>query len=166
MVVIDCPVQNEGRISRTVNSRLMPLFAVRPHGEYHYRCDNDDIKREIKNTFVRTNTLIRKFCKCSFDVKCILFRSYCLCLYDVALWYKYNLSCYNKCRSCYNKCIKSFFGYNRSYSLIQVLLETGLQSFDTVVHNSACTFISSWQNCDNGLTEYFSALNIAYWLLV
>jgi len=125
-------------------------------------CDNDDIKREIKNTFVRTNTLIRKFSKCSFDVKCILFRFYCLCLYDIALWYKYNLSCYNKFRSFYNKCIKSFFGYNRSYSLTQVLLETGLPSFNTVVHNSACTFMRSWQNCDNGLTEYFSALNIAY----
>jgi len=54
------------------------------------------------------------------------------------------------------------FGYNRSYSLIQVLLETGLPSFDTVVHSSACTSMRSWQNCDNGLTEYFSALNIAY----
>jgi len=53
-------------------------------------CDNDDIKREIKNTFVRTNILIRKFSKCSFDVKCILFISYRLCLYDIALWYKYN----------------------------------------------------------------------------
>jgi len=41
--------------------------------------------------------------------------------------------------------------------ITQVLLEMGLPSFDTV-HNSACTFIRSWQNCDNGLTEYFSAL--------
>jgi len=36
VVIIDCPVQNEGRISRTVNSRLMPLFAVRPHVEMTY----------------------------------------------------------------------------------------------------------------------------------
>jgi len=33
------------------------------------RLANDDIKREIKNTFVRTNSLIHKFSKYSFDVK-------------------------------------------------------------------------------------------------
>jgi len=41
-------------------------------------CDNDDIPREIKNLFIRTNTLIRKFNKCSIMVKYALFRSYCL----------------------------------------------------------------------------------------
>jgi len=80
-------------------------------------CDNDDIQREIKNTFIRTNTLICKFNRCSFDVKCALFRSYCLSLYDVALWQNYTLTCINKFRSCYNKCIKSLFGYSRRYSL-------------------------------------------------
>ena len=40
ILIIDRPIQNEGRISRTVNSRLMPLFAVWPHGEYHYRLIN------------------------------------------------------------------------------------------------------------------------------
>ena len=29
--------------------------------------DNDDIQREIKNTFIRTNTLIRKLNRCAFD---------------------------------------------------------------------------------------------------
>jgi len=43
-----------------------------------------------------------------------------------------------------------------------IVFETGLPNFDTVAHNSACSFIRLWQNCDNGLTEYFSALNIAY----
>jgi len=47
----------------------------------------------------------------------------------------------NKLRSCYNKCIKSFFGYHRSFSVTQVLLQTGLLSFDTVLHNGACVFI-------------------------
>ena len=72
------------------------------------------------------------------------------------------MTSFNKFRSCYNKCIKSFFGYSRSYSLTQVLLETGLPSFNTVVHNSACIFARSWQNCRNDLVEYFNVLNISY----
>ena len=123
-------------------------------------CDNDDIQREIKNTFIRTKTLIRTFNRCSFDVKCALFRSYCLSLYDVALWQNCTLTCINKFRSCYDKCIKSLFGYSQRYSLTQVLLDTGLPSFDTVMHNSTCLFARSWQNCTNSLIEYLRALRI------
>jgi len=50
--------------------------------------------------------------------------------------------CMNKLRSCYNKCIKPFFGYHRGFSVMQVLLQTGLPSFDTVLHNGACVFHS------------------------
>ena len=34
--------------------------------------DDEDIEREIKNLFIRTNMLIRKFKKCSVAVKTIL----------------------------------------------------------------------------------------------
>jgi len=64
-----------------------------------------------------------------------------------APWHKYTATCLSNFRSCYNKCIKSFFfGYSRRYSLTQALLETGLPSFDTIIHNSACTFTRSWHN--------------------
>ena len=50
--------------------------------------DDDDIRREIKNLFVRTrpNVLISRFYRCSRKVKLILFKTFCLCMYDVALW--------------------------------------------------------------------------------
>ena len=41
--------------------------------------DNCDIEREIRNIFIRTNTLIRKFHMCSKRVKLLLFKSFCLC---------------------------------------------------------------------------------------
>ena len=64
--------------------------------------DDVDISREIRNIFVRTNILIRKFSNCSLDVKAILFKTYCLCFYDIALWTCFNLSSLKKFRSCYN----------------------------------------------------------------
>jgi len=56
--------------------------------------DDSDIQRKICNMFVRTNKLVRRFSKCSFDVKVILFRSYCISLYDAALWSVYNAATY------------------------------------------------------------------------
>jgi len=70
-----------------------------------------------------------------WNVYSLLFRSYCLDLYDIALWYKYTAACVNKFRSCYNKCLKLYSGY----SLTRVLMETGVPSFDTVIHN--CSFV-------------------------
>ena len=71
--------------------------------------DDDDIKREIRNIFMRSNILIRRYGKCSVNVKLALFRAYCLCMYDAGLWLHYSVTVLNKLRSCYNKCIKLFF---------------------------------------------------------
>jgi len=38
-----------------------------------------------------------------------------------------------KLRSCYNRCVKMFFGYSRSYSMTQTLLELNMSSFDTTL---------------------------------
>jgi len=43
-------------------------------------------------------------------------------------------------------------------SQTQVFLETGLPTFDTVMHNSACVFARSLQNCANGLVQYVKVL--------
>ena len=40
--------------------------------------DGDDIQKRVKNMYVRTDILLRKFGKCSFNVKLKLFRTYCL----------------------------------------------------------------------------------------
>jgi len=127
--------------------------------------DIDDIQREIKSMlFFRTNILIRKFSHCSFTVKCSLLRSYCLSLYDIGLWRKFTVSCMNKLRSCYNKYIKSFFGYHRSFSVTQVLLQTGLPSFDTVLHNGAYVFIRMWHNSQNILVQCLNSVDFVDWL--
>ena len=85
--------------------------------------DDDDIEREIKYMFIRTNMLIRKFKKCSVAVKTKLYKSLCLCFYDIALWKSFQVGRMNKFRSCYNKCVKLFFGYRRADSVTTMLRE-------------------------------------------
>ena len=54
--------------------------------------DDSDIKREIKNLFMRANLLCRRFQRCSLLVKLKLFRSYCICFYDTALWANFTVA--------------------------------------------------------------------------
>jgi exonuclease III len=105
--------------------------------------DDVDIKREIRNLFMRSNVLIRRFSKCSTSVKLQLFKSFCLCLYDVGLWGNYSATVFNKLRSCYHKCIKMFFGFDRLYSVTQMLLQLNLPSFDNLILNCINSFHKS-----------------------
>jgi len=98
--------------------------------------DDEDIEREVKNMFIRTNILIRKFNKCSVAVKTTLFKSFCLCFYDIALWKSFKVGTMNKFRSCYNKCVKLWFGYQRSYSVTAMLFELAIPTFDTIIINA------------------------------
>ena len=114
--------------------------------------DDDDIMREVRNMFVGTNILFRRFHKCSITVKILLFKSYVIFLYDAALWRRYKVAYVAKLRSCYHKCMKYFFGYNR-FDSVTMLLETGLPSFDTVLSNCRVVFDKCVHMCDNMLVR-------------
>ena len=124
--------------------------------------DDDDIRREIRNMFLRTNILLRKFRNCSTSVKRVLFNTYCLCLYDVALWAHYFSKSLDKFRSCYNRCLKLFFGYKRYDSVTTMLLTIGLPSFETVLYNSKISFFNRWHLCANPLVTVHRTLNVIY----
>ena len=120
-------------------------------------CDDKDIQREIKTLFTRSNILCRRFKRCSIQVKLQLFRSFCICLYDAALWFSFTVTAVNKLSLCYTKCIKSFFNYAKYSSVTAMLLELGLPSFNTLMHNYQFSFKRSLLTCDNLLV--ISVLN-------
>jgi len=122
--------------------------------------DDRDIQREIRNMYIRTNTLIRRFGKCSKKVKIRLFRSYCVCLYGTALWKTYTCSSIRKFRSCYHKCMKMFFGYHRMCSVTAILLELQLSSFDTLLHNYRYSFHMQWKSSDNAVVKHFISIGL------
>ena len=46
--------------------------------------DSDlDLKRQMRNLYANANLLLRKFSKCSVNVKCYLFKTYCSIIYIV-----------------------------------------------------------------------------------
>lgn len=119
-------------------------------------CDDDDIHRELKSLFCRTNVLSRRFARCSLQVKVKLFRSYCICLYDVALWCYHSVASLRKLASSYNKCMKVFFGFDKFSSVTNMLLVLGLPSFDTLMHNFRFSFDCTLAKSGSLLVKCFS----------
>ena len=95
--------------------------------------DDDDIHREIRNMFIRTNILTRCFAKCSVDVKIILFRTYVyvfmmqVCGLDIKLGFLTN--CYHATISAY----KMFFGFKHRDIVTKILFALNLPSFNTIM---------------------------------
>jgi len=115
--------------------------------------DDSDIKREIKNLFMRSNLLCRRFSRCSLQVKLKLFNAFCVCFYGTALWSNFTCGALAKFKSCYNKCLKYFFGYLKFSSVTSMLLDLGLPTFDTLLFNYKARFTLCTGNCDNTLVK-------------
>jgi len=91
------------------NLSFVPTFKYLGHIIDNKLLDDTDVQRELKSLFTRKNTLIRRFSRCSVNVKLRLFNSYCLCFYDIALWSNVKVCVLNKFKSAYINCMKLFF---------------------------------------------------------
>jgi len=106
-------------------------------------CGNADINRELKNLFGRANVLIRRFSSCSSQVKLRMFRSHRICFYDNSSMEEF--SCYyilDKLASAYVKCLKLFFVVPKYCSVSAMLIQLGLPSFNTLLHNAKVGFMN------------------------
>ena len=86
--------------------------------------------------YARANFLIRKFSRCSREVKLCLFRAHCVNFYGVGLWDRFNLTVARKFEAAYVKCIKMFFSFSRRDSVTGMFAQLGLPTFATIVHNA------------------------------
>jgi len=55
-----------------------------------------------------------------------------------------------------------FFGFKRSNSVSQILLELGLPSFITLLHNRRIIFRRTWSKCPNILVSHICQLQLCF----
>jgi hypothetical protein len=122
--------------------------------------DDTDLRREIRNMYVRANTVCRRFGRCSLRVKVKLYTAYCLCLYGAALWKNCLVSTKNSFKYCYNRCMKMFFNFKKYDSVTGMLLTLGLPSVTTILHNLYVSFAQSWKSCNNLLVLHLASLRL------
>lgn len=116
--------------------------------------DNVDMIRQMGLLYGRANVLIRKFSRCSRNVKLCLFRAHCVQFYGAALWERFNVSVMRRFEAAYVKCVKMFFGFSRRDSVTAMFCELGLPTFSTVVHNAEFRLKSSVKQHVNELVKH------------
>ena len=76
----------------------------------HSKQDDNDILRQRRTVYAKSNTLLRTFSHCSTDVKVTLFQSYCTALYCPFLWSDYKKSTFRKISIAFNNAYRKIFG--------------------------------------------------------
>jgi len=70
------------------------------------------------------------------------------------LYELFNLTVMHRLEAAYVKCVKSFFGFERRYSVTQMFCDLGLPTFNTVIHNAQVRFDSSVDTHNNKLVKH------------
>ena len=78
----------------------------------------------MRKFYTNANMLIRKFFKCSVDVKCYLFKTYCSTMYCSAMWFDTTKSAMKKLKVAYNNSLRRLLSlptYNSASEMFAVL---------------------------------------------
>lgn len=118
-------------------------------------CDNEELLKQMRGLYARTNTFLRKFALCSKEVKQQLFQTFCTNIYSSHLWCVYNNKSYNKVKVAYHNAYRTLFGYERFCSASNMLVTNNVDlirkaifGFRTRVANSCNTLVTTlFHNC-------------------
>lgn len=118
--------------------------------------DDADIERERRALSVRANMVIRRFARCSTEVKLTLFRAYCTSLYTCALWTDYTLKAYSALRVQFNNAFRMLLGLPRFCSASTMFAEAHVDCFYATMRKRAASLVRRVRGSPNSLLAAFA----------
>ncbi|KAJ8711765.1 hypothetical protein PYW08_008719 [Mythimna loreyi] len=115
--------------------------------------DNNDMERERRALSVRSNMLIRRFAKCSRDVKNTLFRAYCQSFYTCSLWVDYTQRAYSALRVQYNNAYRALLRLPRHCSASGMFAEARIDDFYAIVRKRVASLMVRVRGSANSLLK-------------
>ena len=128
--------------------------------------DDEDIAKQMRILYIRSNTLLRMFSYCTINVKMELFRSYCSSLYCCSLWSDYRKGSYKKMTVAFNNVHRRLLGLPWRCSASAVYVNYNLPNLDTVIRRNLFGFIqrlSTGQYSIIRALEHYRHITIKHW---
>jgi len=111
--------------------------------------DDRDISRELRPLYARGNTLLRKFGKCSLQVKIQLFKSYCSNMYCCPLWSNFSPPVYKKLKVAYNNVFRFLCNIKGKHSISQLFVNARVDPFNVLIRKSTTNLRNRIINSSN-----------------
>ena len=103
--------------------------------------DDDDMLRQMRTLYIRSNKLLRTIYYCSYEVKLKLFRSFCTPFYCCYLWTAYKKSTFDKLRVAFNNAYRRVLNLSWRCSASAMYATFRIQNFEAVIRKSKYNFI-------------------------
>lgn len=121
--------------------------------------DDMDIERERRALAVRSNMLIRRFARCSYDVKLTLFRAYCQAFYTCSLWINFTQKAMSALRVQYNNGFRMLLGLPRFCSASGMFAEAHTDGFPAIIRKRVASLMRRVRGSSNSFLKVFAERN-------
>ena len=99
-----------------------------------------DLKRQMRKMYANANVLLRKFSKCSINVKCYSFKTYCSNLYCAPMWFDCTKTALKKLKVAYNNSLRRFIGLPWHNSASEMFVNLNIKSFGEMLRSFVYTY--------------------------
>lgn len=118
--------------------------------------DNMDIERERRSLAVRCNMLVRRFARCTNQVKVTLFKAFCQSFYTCSLWTSFTQRTYSDLRVQYNNAFRILLGLSWRCSASTMFAEAHTDDFYAIIRKRTASMLGRLRTATNGLLSVFS----------
>jgi len=108
-----------------------------------------DVRRQTRKFYGNANMLLRKFSKCSNNVKSHLFSTYCSNLYCAPFWYATCVTKLNKLKVSYNNSFRRLMKIPYRNSASAMFVNNGVISFKEMLRKNIYNFMCRIQASKN-----------------
>ena len=113
--------------------------------------DDNDILRQMRTLYARSNRLLRIFHGCSTKVLIELGRSYCGSFYCSYLWTQFNKSTISKIRVAYNDLYRKILHVSRRSSASEMFVKNNIPNFESLLRKETFSFTSRLKCSSNAI---------------
>ena len=117
--------------------------------------DDNDMLRQMRILYTKSNRLLRLFHCCSTDIKLNLFRSYCTCFYCPFLWTHYKKSTHSKLRVAFNNVYRRILKLLPKSSASTMYAVNHIDSFKILVRKCVVGFTERLKVSENSIISCF-----------
>lgn len=115
--------------------------------------DEEDIERERRALTVRANMLVRRFARCSKEVKISLFKSFCQTFYTSSLWTAYTQKSVGTLRVQYNNAFRMLLGLPRFCSASGMFAEARTDGFAACMRKKVASLLRRTRGSTNTILK-------------
>ena len=124
--------------------------------------DDLDILRQRKKVFAQGNSLLRKFCMCTVEVKTTLFRSYVSSFYSAHLWTNYSQTVINKLYIAYHNTLKLLIGVNKREHTRPICVGLNVKYCPALMRNLIHNFMQRLLTSENIMVKALCGTSLFY----